>query len=152
MFLHCFKLRQSYSISFLTNWRQNFLGLNPKRTVSKFRKRKEKFCVVLTYFVKWVYEIGKFHIAAMQWWLRNKQKKWCRVAELLFCRYKPIAFSQFSLPLPASLLKLPIVVIQKFCYHGNMTSHFASLLYLQLQFFVIITASTHLHVICRQFI
>ena len=23
---------------------------------------------------------------------------------------------------------LPIVVIQKFCYHGNMTSHFSSLL------------------------
>ena len=25
----------------------------------------------------------------------------------------------FSLPLPSSLLKLPTVVIQKFCYHGN---------------------------------
>ena len=27
----------------------------------------------------------------------------------------------------SSLLKLPIVVIQKFCYHGNVTSHFSSL-------------------------
>ena len=27
-----------------------------------------------------------------------------------------------------SLLKLPIVVIQKFCYHGNVTTHFSSLL------------------------
>ena len=31
----------------------------------------------------------------------------------------PIAF------LPFSLLKLPIVVIQKFCYYGNVTSHFS---------------------------
>ena len=27
----------------------------------------------------------------------------------------------FSLSPPSSLLKLPIVVIQRFCYHGNMT-------------------------------
>ena len=27
----------------------------------------------------------------------------------------------------SSLLKLPIVVIQKSCYHGNMTSHFSTL-------------------------
>ena len=29
---------------------------------------------------------------------------------------------------PSSLLKLPLVVIQKLCYHGNLTSHFSSLL------------------------
>ena len=34
----------------------------------------------------------------------------------------------FSLLSPSSLLKLPIVLIQKFCYHGNMTSLFCSLL------------------------
>ena len=33
-----------------------------------------------------------------------------------------------AMPLPASFLKLPIVVIQKFCYHGNVKSHFSSLL------------------------
>ena len=33
----------------------------------------------------------------------------------------PIAF------LPFSLLRLPIVVIQKLCYHGNVTSHFSLL-------------------------
>ena len=33
---------------------------------------------------------------------------------------------QFSLP--SRLLKLPIVEIQKFCYNGNLTSHFSSLL------------------------
>ena len=35
-------------------------------------------------------------------------------------------FLPFSLPSP--LLKLPIVVIQEFWYHGNVTSHFSSLL------------------------
>ena len=33
----------------------------------------------------------------------------------------------FSLPSMPSLLELPIVVIQKSCYHGNMTSHFSAL-------------------------
>ena len=31
-------------------------------------------------------------------------------------------------PPSSSLLKLPLIVIQKFCYHGNVTSHFSSLL------------------------
>ena len=35
-----------------------------------------------------------------------------------------ITFLPFSLLSPSSLLKLPIVLIQKFCYHGNMTSLF----------------------------
>ena len=48
-------------------------------------------------------------------------------AELLFCGYKPIVFFQFPFPSPASWLKLSIIVIQKFCYHGNVTSHFSFL-------------------------
>ena len=38
------------------------------------------------------------------------------------------AILPFSLPSPSLLLKLPIVVIRKCCYHGNVTSHFSSLL------------------------
>ena len=67
-----------------------FSGVKSERTVSKFRKRKRKFCVVLTYFVKWVGEIRKFYVAVMQRQQRNVQKK--RDAELLFCGYKPVAF------------------------------------------------------------
>ena len=37
------------------------------------------------------------------------------------------AFYPFSLSSPSSLLKLPIVEIQKFCYHGYVTSHFSLL-------------------------
>ena len=44
-----------------------------------------------------------------------------------FANCKLIAFLPFSLPSPSLLLKLLIVVIQKFCYHGNVTSHFSSL-------------------------
>ena len=40
---------------------------------------------------------------------------------------EPIAFFQFSLLSPASLLQLLIVAIQKICYHGNVTSHFSFL-------------------------
>ena len=40
-------------------------------------------------------------------------------AKLFFCQSKPIAF--------LLLQKLPIVVIQKFCYHSNVTSHYSSL-------------------------
>ena len=49
-------------------------------------------------------------------------------AKLLFCKYKFLAFLPFSLLLPSALIKLPSVVIQKFYYHGNVTSHFLSLL------------------------
>ena len=38
-----------------------------------------------------------------------------------------LVFFQFFLTSPASLPKLPVVAIQKFCYHGNVTSHFSSL-------------------------
>ena len=78
--------------------------------------------VVLSYVVKRVREISTFHVAVMQRWLRNVQK-----SVLLFCGYKPIPFFQFPFPSPASWLKLSIIVIQKFCYHGNVTSHFSFL-------------------------
>lgn len=42
--------------------------------------------------------------------------------------YKPTAFLPFLLLSPFSLLKLPIIVIQKFCHHGNVMTHFSSLL------------------------
>ena len=48
-------------------------------------------------------------------------------AKLLFCFLNFLLFLPFSLPSPSLLLKLPIVVIQIFCYHGNMKSHLFSL-------------------------
>ena len=45
-------------------------------------------------------------------------------ARLFFCQSKPVLLVCCS---PSPLQKLPIVMIQKFCYHGNVTSHFSSL-------------------------
>ena len=43
-----------------------------------------------------------------------------------FCQYKPIPFLLFTVAVAKRVKKLPVVVIQTFCYHGNMTSHFSS--------------------------
>ena len=47
--------------------------------------------------------------------------------KLLSWQSKLIALP-FSLTSPSSLFKLPTIVIQKFCYYGNVTSHLSSLL------------------------
>ena len=62
-------------------------------------------------------------------WKNNKYAKRNvpKSVQIVVSLIKPIAFLPFSLLSPSSLLKLPIVVIQKFCYHGNVTSHFSSL-------------------------
>ena len=68
----------------------------------------------LTYSIKRAREIRKFHVAVVQQRLRNVQKRVMHL-QLFFCQSKPIVFCCSPSPLP----KLPIVVIQKFCYHGN---------------------------------
>ena len=79
-------------------------------------------------------EIRKFHVALAQRRLRNVARK-KRAARANFYFAKPIAFLPFSLFSLSSLLKPFIVVIQNFCYHGNVTSHFSSLLDLFTFFF-----------------
>ena len=111
---HGSKLYLPYSISFnLWKCSQNFLGLSAKE---KF------FCAVFTYSIKWVHEIWNHATAT-----KKCTKKHDARAKFLFCYYKPVALLMFFLPSPSLLLKLHIVVIQKFCYHGNLTSHFSSL-------------------------
>ena len=107
---HCFKLHRSYSISFtLSNVGEIFWGW-----IQKVR-------TYLTYSIKQVREIEKFHVAVVQQRLRNVRKG--RDA-----RAKAVAFLSFSLPSPSSLIRLPNVVIKKFGYHGNVMSHVSSLL------------------------
>ena len=43
-----------------------------------------------------------------------------------FANLNLLPFLSFWLRSPSSLLMLPIVVIQKFCYHSSVTSHFSS--------------------------
>ena len=50
----------------------------------------------------------------------------------VFCQSKPIVSLLFGVAVAKTPYK--VVVIQKFCYHGNVTSHFSSLLNINLIF------------------
>ena len=106
-------------ISFVKCWR-HFLVVNPKGPYISLEKEKGLFCVLFCYFIKRAHEIRKFHVAVVQPRLRNVQKSVMHVQSCCFANNLLLCLL-FSLP--SSLLKLSIVVIQKFCYHGNVTSH-----------------------------
>ena len=55
-----------------------------ERTISKFRKRKIRFCVVFTYSIKQVREIRKVYVTVVQWQLRNAQK--CMICSCCFAK------------------------------------------------------------------
>ena len=92
-----------------------FSGLNPKEPYLSIEKEKENFCVVHTNSIKWTREIRKFHVAIVQQRLRNVQKR----QKFFFANLNLLLFHCS----PSPLKKHPIVVIQKFCYHGNVTPH-----------------------------
>ena len=133
---HYFKLHRSYNfIYFIKFWRK-CLGLNPKEPYLSLEKEKENFCAVFTKSIKRAREIRKFQDADLKLTngrlrklanklLRNLQKS---VQSCCFTNVNLLLFLPFSLPSPSLLLKLPIVVIRKCYYHGNVTSHFSSLL------------------------
>ena len=105
-----------------------FSGLNPKGPYLSLEKEQEPFCTVLTFSVKWASEIRKFHVAIVQRLLKNVQKSVMQVQTFCFTDINLLLSLPFPLPSPSLLLKLPFVVIQTFCYHGNVTSHFSSIL------------------------
>ena len=106
-----------------------FSGLNPKGPYLSLEKEKEHFCVVFTYPIRRrrESEIRKFHVAVVQQRLRNVQKSVMLVKIFSFAKLKLLLFCCS----PSPLQKLPIVVIHKFCYRGNVTSHFSLLLELR---------------------
>ena len=108
-----------------------FSGLNPKGRYVSLEKEKQNFRVVLTYSIKRAREIRKFHIAVVQQRLRNKQKS-VSTCKDVFRQSKPIVSLLFSVAVAKTPYK--VVLIQKFCYHGNVTSHFSSLLNINLIF------------------
>ena len=107
-----------------------FSGLNLKGTYLSLEKDKETFCVLFTYSVKRAREIRKAYVAVLQRWLKNVPKSVMHVQSCCFTKVNLFLFFflPFSLPSLSLLLKLPSVVIQKFCYHGQVTSDFSSLL------------------------
>ena len=101
---------------------EKFSGLNRTGPYLSLEKEKETFCVVFTYSVKLA------HVTVVQQQLKNMQKSVMNVQSCCFTTINLLLFLPFSLPSTSLLAKLPFVVIQKFCYHGNVTSHFSSLL------------------------
>ena len=100
-----------------------FSGLNPKGPYLRFGK-KIHFCVVFTDSINRAREIRKFHVAVRQQRLQNVQKG---VMHVQSCSFANLNLLLFAVRL-CRCKKLPVVVIHKFCYHGNVTSHFSSLL------------------------
>ena len=79
---------------------------------------------MFSYSIKRAREISKFHISCPTTTAKKCTNKCDAHAKLLFCLLFLFFFSlTFSLPSPSSLLELP-----KFCYYGNVTSHFSTLL------------------------
>ena len=61
----------------------NFSGIEPERTVSKFKKRRS-FCAVFHYSIKRAREVRKFHVAVAQRRLRNVPKSMMHVQSCCF--------------------------------------------------------------------
>ena len=114
---HCFKLHRSFSISFNLSNVGEIFWIESERAICEIRKRKRNFlcCVHL------LRKVGACRSRATT--AKKCAKKSDARAKLLFYYDKFIAFLPFSLPSPSLFAKLPFVVIQKFCYHGNVTSH-----------------------------
>ena len=103
-------------------------GLKPKGQYLSLEKEKETFCVVFTYSIKRAREVRKFRVAVVQRWLKMYKKSVMHVQSCCFTNINLfLFFLPLSLPSLLSLPNVPFVVIQKFCCHGNVTSHFSSL-------------------------
>ena len=60
--------------------------------VSKFKKKKENFCVVLTYPIKRARQIRNFHVAVVQRRIRNIQKSVMHVQSCYFANINLLLF------------------------------------------------------------
>ena len=123
--MHCFKLHRSYLISFnLSNVGEIFWGwIRKENRKQSLEKENRIFRVVFTYSVKRACEIRKFHLQLCN----DDAKSMIHVQSCCFTNIKLLLFFLFLLLSPSLLPKLPLV-IQSFCYHGDVTSHFSSLL------------------------
>ena len=109
----------------------------PEKTVSTLSKGKRKLLVLCSRTPEsGRVKLGSFMSQSCNDSFEKCKKRVVRV-NLLFWFYKPTTFWPFSLSSLSSLLKLPIVVVQKFCYHGNVTSLFFSL-FLSILIFILL--------------
>ena len=81
---------------------------------------------MFTYFIKRGRETRNYSCSSRATTAKKCKRNVMHVQSCCFANLN-LFFFPWSLPLllPSSLSKLPIVVIQKFYYHGNVTSHFS---------------------------
>ena len=127
--------------------------LNPKGTYLSVEKEQENLCVVFTYSIKQVREIRRFHVVVVRRRLRNVQKGVMHVqlCSCCFANLHPF-FLVFLLPSSLLLLKLPLVAVQKLCYHGNVMSHFSSLLGMSVIWFIQLRYNNNIIIIIDNYI
>ena len=124
---------RSYLISFNLSNVGEFSGVESERTVSEFRERKGNVYVVFSYSVKRAREIRNVHVAVVQRWLNLCKKAWCTCKVVFLVNINLLLFCRSRCRRRRRCLS-SLSVIQKFCYHDNVTSHFSSLLVLLLFF------------------
>ena len=120
----CFKLHRAYLISFNLSNVGDIFWIKSERTVSKFRNRKRRLlcCVHLLHKAgAWNLEVSYRSRATTA--KKCTKQRYARAKLLLlllffFSQSEPIVFLLFAV----AIAKLPTVVIQKFCYHGVVTS------------------------------
>ena len=98
-----------------------FSGLNPEGPYLSLEKEKETFCVMFTCSVKRAR--FSFLCRSRATMAKKCAKNAMHVQSFCFTNIviKLLALLPFSLPSSSLLPKLPFVVIQNFCYHGNVT-------------------------------
>ena len=86
-----------------------FPRVEPERTVYKFRRGRDNFCVVFTYSIKQACEIRKFHVAVAQRRLRNVQNGVMHVQICCFVNKNLLLFCRS----PSVAIVISFVIIQK---------------------------------------
>ena len=69
-----------------------FSLLNRKGPYLSLEKESDNVYALLTYSIKWVHEIRKFHVAVVQQWLRNVQKSLMPVQSCSFAIFNLLLF------------------------------------------------------------
>ena len=99
-------------------------GVQCKRTVYKKKKNENLF----TDSIRRAHAVRKFPDAAAQRRLRNVQKSAMHVQSCCFVNVNLLLFSFLNCCRPRRrCLSSPLFLIQKFCYHGTVTSPLSSL-------------------------
>ena len=108
-----------------------FSGVESQRPNLSLKQERKNFCVVFTYSVKQAREIRKFHVAVVQWRLKNVQKRVMHVQSCYFANINLLLFAVlFADASPSSLLKKSSLLFWSRNFATMVTWRHTSLYYL----------------------